>query len=64
MLARSSPEQFAPGQKERVQGYFAIYYFTVNIGSLLSMIITPKVRKENKECKKERKKKERTLLLN
>jgi hypothetical protein len=24
---------FAPGQKERVQGYFAIYYFTVNIGS-------------------------------
>eukprot|EP00102_Acyrthosiphon_pisum_P010635 XP_008179012.1 PREDICTED: solute carrier family 15 member 2-like [Acyrthosiphon pisum] len=34
-----------PDQEERLQMYFSIFYFTINLGSLLSSSITPELRK-------------------
>jgi len=39
-------DQFVmPDQEDRLQMYFSIFYFTINLGSLLSSSITPELRK-------------------
>lgn len=39
-------EQYRPEQAASLQTFFAIYYFTINVGSLLSTVTTPKLRAE------------------
>lgn len=39
-------DQFVlPDQEDRLQMYFSIFYFTINLGSFLSSTITPELRK-------------------
>eukprot|EP00112_Aurelia_sp_Birch-Aquarium-sp1_P006295 Seg1697.12 transcript_id=Seg1697.12/GoldUCD/mRNA.D3Y31 product="Origin recognition complex subunit 2" protein_id=Seg1697.12/GoldUCD/D3Y31 len=42
-------DQFEAGQEEKLQSFFSIFYFSINVGSLLSMLITPILRDEADE---------------
>ena len=39
-------DQFNPAEVKRIARFFAIFYFTVNAGSVLSMLITPILRQD------------------
>jgi len=39
-------DQFVlPGQEDQLRKFFSIFYFSVNVGALLSTFITPELRK-------------------
>ena len=42
-------DQFTSDQSHLLQSFFSVFYFAINAGSLLSMLITPVLRGKNTE---------------
>ena len=43
-VAPFGADQFAPGQEKEQQSFFSAFYFMINLGSTISMIVTPILR--------------------
>lgn len=43
-VAAFGGDQFSQGQEKQIQGFFSVFYFAINSGSLLSTLVTPILR--------------------